>query len=50
MPRKIVDFSALSEIIRHEPFMLHFWESTPLEALAYLKHPRPGENGYRTAA
>jgi hypothetical protein len=40
MPRKIIDFSALSEIIRHELFMLHFWESTPLEALAYLKHPR----------
>ena len=40
MPRKIIDFSALSEIIRHEPFMLHFWESTPREAFEFLKDPR----------
>jgi len=40
MPRKIIDFSALSEIIRHEPFMLHFWESTPEEALTFLRYPR----------
>ncbi len=40
MPRKIVDFSAISKIIRDEPFYLHFWESTPKEALAFLKDPR----------
>src|SRR5438876_4705309 len=40
MPRKIVDFSAISKIIRDEPFYLHFWESTPQEALAFLKNPR----------
>jgi len=40
MPRKIVDFSAISKIIRDEPFYLHFWESTPREALAFLKNPR----------
>jgi hypothetical protein len=40
MPRKIVDFSVLSEIIREEPFYLHFWESTPKEALQFLKDPR----------
>ncbi len=40
MPRKIVDFSAVSRIIRDEPFHLHFWESTPREVLAYLKDPR----------
>jgi hypothetical protein len=40
MPRKIVDFSAISRIIRDEPFYLHFWESTPREALAFLKNPR----------
>lgn len=40
MPTKIVDFSAVSKIIRDEPFHLHFWESTPREVLAYLKDPR----------
>jgi hypothetical protein len=40
MPRKIVDFSACSEIIRREPFYLHFWESTPKEALEFLRDPR----------
>src|SRR5205807_5826046 len=40
MPRKIVDFSAISKIIRDEPFYLHFWESTPQEALEFLKNPR----------
>jgi hypothetical protein len=40
MPRKIVDFSALSLIIRSEPFMLHFWESTPQELLQFIKNPR----------
>lgn len=40
MPRKIVDFSARSEIIRDEPFMLQFWESTPKECLAFLRNPR----------
>jgi hypothetical protein len=40
MPRKIVDFSAISKIIEHEPFYLHFWESTPQEALEFLKNPR----------
>ena len=40
MPSKIVDFSARSEILRDEPFHLHFWESTPREILRYLKNPR----------
>jgi hypothetical protein len=40
MPRKIIDFSARSEIIRSEPFYLHFWESTPVEMLEFLKNPR----------
>jgi len=35
MPRKIVDLSARSRIIREEPWHLHFWESTAEEALAY---------------
>jgi hypothetical protein len=40
MPRKVVDLSARSRIIRDEPWHLHFWESTPEEALAYLRNPR----------
>ncbi len=40
MPRKVIDFSARSQIIREEPFHLHFWESTPREILAFLKNPR----------
>jgi hypothetical protein len=40
MPRKVVDLSARSRIIRDEPWHLHFWESTPEEALAYLTNPR----------
>jgi hypothetical protein len=40
MPHLIVDFSARSEIILKEPFLLHFWESTPTEVLAFLKDPR----------
>ena len=40
MPRKIVDLSARSRIIREEPWHLHFWESTAEEALAYLRNPR----------
>ena len=40
MPRSIVDFSAISPIIRDEPFLLHFWESTPREVLEFLKNPR----------
>jgi hypothetical protein len=41
MPKKIVDLSARSEIIRDEPFHVHFWECTPAEYLDYLMHPRP---------
>ncbi len=40
MPRKIVDLSALSEIIRDEPWHLHFWESTPEELFGFLRSPR----------
>jgi hypothetical protein len=40
MPRKIVDFSARSEILRDEPFHLHFWESSPREILRFLRDPR----------
>ncbi len=40
MPKKIVDFSAVSRIIRDEPFHLHFWESTPAEVLEFVKNPR----------
>jgi hypothetical protein len=40
MPAKIVDLSARSEIIRDEPFGLHFWECQPKEYLDFLKDPR----------
>lgn len=40
MPTKIVDLSARSEIIRDEPFYVHFWECTPKEYLKYLGGPR----------
>jgi hypothetical protein len=40
MPTKIVDFSARSEVIRDEPFHVHFWECTPWEFRAYLGRPR----------
>ena len=40
MPTKIVDLSARSEIIRDEPFHVHFWECTPREFLKYLGGPR----------
>ncbi|VTU22199.1 hypothetical protein E5CHR_01341 [Variovorax sp. PBL-E5] len=40
MPTKIVDFSARSEIVRAEPFNIHFWECTPSEFKAYLGKPR----------
>ena len=40
MPSKIVDLSARSEIIKKEPFHLHFWECTPAEYLDFLKDPR----------
>lgn len=36
MPTKIVDLSARSEIIRDEPFHVHFWECTPDEYLEFL--------------
>jgi hypothetical protein len=40
MPSKIVDLSARSDIIRNEPFGLHFWECQPEEFLDYLRDPR----------
>lgn len=40
MPSKIVDLSARSEIIRDEPFHLHFWECQPAEYLDFLLDPR----------
>jgi len=40
MPSKIVDLSARSEIIRNEPFGLHFWECNPAEYLTFLQDPR----------
>ena len=40
MPSSIVDFSAISAIIRDEPWMMHFWEATPTETLEFLKNPR----------
>lgn len=40
MPRKLIDFSKLSEDIRQEPWDLHFWESSPAELLEFLKDPR----------
>ena len=40
MPTKIVDLSARSQIIRDEPFHVHFWECTPAEYLEYLRDPR----------
>ncbi|HEY3130898.1 MAG TPA: hypothetical protein VGL91_15690 [Acidobacteriota bacterium] len=39
MPTKIVDLSARSEIIRDEPFDVHFWECTPQEYLSFLRSP-----------
>jgi predicted cupin superfamily sugar epimerase len=40
MPRNIVDLSARSALIRDEPWHLHFWESSPREALEFLRNPR----------
>jgi hypothetical protein len=40
MPSKVVDLSARSEIIRNEPFGLHFWECSPAEYLTFLQDPR----------
>jgi hypothetical protein len=40
VPRKIVDFSARSEILRGEPFHLHFWECSVPEYLEFLREPR----------
>jgi hypothetical protein len=40
MPSKIVDLSARSEIIKNEPFGLHFWECNPAEYLTFLQDPR----------
>ena len=40
MPSKVVDLSARSEVIRNEPFHVHFWECKPKEFLAFLKDPR----------
>ena len=40
MPRNIVDLSARSEIIRREPWHLHFWECAIEEYLEFLKNPR----------
>ncbi|MGH6902793.1 MAG: hypothetical protein ACREIR_08640 [Geminicoccaceae bacterium] len=40
MPKKVVDLSARSKIIRDEPFGLHFWECTPDEYLSMLRNPR----------
>jgi hypothetical protein len=40
MPSKIVDLSARSEIIKNEPFGLHFWECNPAEYLTFLRDPR----------
>lgn len=45
MPSKIVDLSARSEIIRDEPFHVHFWECTPAEFVQYLGNPRPFLSG-----
>ena len=40
MPTNVVDFSAISEIIRDEPWQLHFWELTPAEYVEQMKNPR----------
>ncbi|MDY7787503.1 hypothetical protein U0E10_06235 [Burkholderia ubonensis] len=40
MPTKIVDLSARSDIIRDEPFHVHFWECTPSEYKEFLGNPR----------
>jgi hypothetical protein len=40
MPSNVVDFSAISEIIRDEPWQLHFWELTPSEYVEQMKNPR----------
>ena len=40
MPTKVVDLSARSEIIRNEPFHVHFWECTPREYRTFIGEPR----------
>jgi hypothetical protein len=40
VPSKIVDLSARSEIIRDEPFHVHFWECTPAEYKKFLGNSR----------
>ena len=40
MPSKIVDLSARSEVIRDEPFHVHFWECTPAEYKKFLGNSR----------
>jgi hypothetical protein len=40
MPHNVVDLSARSALIRDEPWHLHFWESSPREALDFLRNPR----------
>jgi len=40
MPTKIVDLSARSQIIRDEPFHVHFWECTPNEYRKFIGAPR----------
>jgi len=40
MPRKIVDFSARSAVLRDEPFHVHFWENSVEDYLSFLRDPR----------
>jgi hypothetical protein len=40
MPTNVVDLSAVSEIIRDEPWHLHFWELTPREYGEQMRDPR----------
>jgi hypothetical protein len=40
MASNVVDLSAVSEIIRDEPWQLHFWELTPREFSEQIANPR----------
>jgi len=40
MPRKIVDFSARSAVLRDEPFHVHFWENSVEDYVSFLRDPR----------
>lgn len=40
MSKKIMDLSDRLEVIRDDPFQVHFWECTPTEYQRFLWNPR----------